>query len=452
MSALERRAASSLASIFALRMLGLFLILPVFVLYAQHLSGSTPVLVGLAIGAYGLTQALLQVPFGMLSDRIGRKPVILAGLLVFAGGSVIAALAHSIYGVIIGRALQGSGAIASAVMALAADLTREEHRTKAMAAIGMSIGMAFAVALVLGPVLDSWIGVPGIFWLIAVLALAAIAVVIWVVPTPVASHHHADAELETGQLRKVLTMPDLLRLDFGILTLHMILTSVFLAVPLVLRDEVGLAPVHHWMLYLGVLLGSIVAMVPFIVIAERRGRMKAVFLGAITALVLALLALWQGQHSLAAMAFGLWLFFTGFNLLESTLPSLISKIAPARSKGTAMGVYSTSQFMGAFFGGLLGGTLQHLFGESGVFLFAAAGALVWLLLASGMGTPSGLSSFLLRVGPISEQEALALAGRLAAVAGVAEAVVVAEEGVAYLKVDRRTLDVQALGEFSAADA
>ncbi len=452
MSALERRATFSLAGIFALRMLGLFLILPVLALFARKLPGSTPVLVGLAIGAYGLTQAILQVPFGMLSDRIGRKPVMLFGLVIFALGSVVAAMSHTIHGIILGRALQGCGAIASAVMALAADLTREEHRTKIMATIGMSIGMAFALALVLGPVLDGWIGVPGIFWLIGVLAVAAMAVVIWVVPTPALSRHHADAEMETGQLSQVLKTPDLLRLDYGILSLHMILTSVFLAVPLVLRDELNIPTMHHWMLYLGVLAFSVVAMVPFIVIAEKRGRMKAVFLGAVAALGLAMLSVWAGQHSLSAMVLALALFFTAFNLLESILPSIVSKVAPARSKGTAMGVYSTSQFAGAFFGGLLGGYLQHLFGVSGVFLFGATAAALWLLVASGMRSPTSLSSMLLRVGLVSEQEALAVAGRLAAVAGVAEAVVVAEEGVAYLKVDRRVLDPEALGEFSAADA
>jgi predicted MFS family arabinose efflux permease len=452
MTGLERRAAFSLAGIFALRMLGLFLILPVFALYSEHLAAATPLLVGIAIGAYGLTQALLQIPFGMLSDRIGRKPVILGGLVLFALGSAVAALGDNIYVVILGRALQGSGAIAAAVMALAADLTREEHRTKAMAVIGMSIGAAFAVALVLGPVLDHWIGVPGIFWLTALLAVGGMLVVTFLVPTPAAHPHHSDAEAEPAQFREVLSIPDLLRLDYGILTLHMVLTSVFLVVPLELRNTAGMDAQHHWLLYLPVLLGSILAMVPFIIIAEKHQRMKQVFLGAITVLGLALGGLFLGRHSLWGTAVALWAFFTAFNLLEASLPSLVSKVAPASSKGTAMGVYSSSQFAGAFLGGLLGGGVHEAFGISGVFVFGAAAAALWLAVAAGMRPPSQLSHYLLRVGVLSDTDARALAPRLAGVPGVAEAVVVAEEGVAYLKVDRRALDVDALGEFSAADA
>ena len=276
----EKRAVVGLAGVYGFRMLGLFLILPVFALFAEHLPGATPFLTGLAVGIYGLTQALLQIPFGLLSDRIGRKPVIFGGLLLFALGSVIAALADDIWLVIVGRAIQGSGAIAAAVMAMAADLTREEHRTKAMATIGITIGASFMLAMLAGPVLGRLVGVSGIFWVTALLALLGIAVVALIVPTPMHSSVHRDAESVPAMFRRVLRNADLLRLDFGIFSLHLILTALFLAVPLILRD-LGLAPVHHSMLYLPVMLGSIAAMVPFIILAERRGLMKQVFLGAV---------------------------------------------------------------------------------------------------------------------------------------------------------------------------
>jgi len=387
MNSQESKTAFSLAGIYALRMLGLFLILPVFALYAEHLQGVTPMLVGLAIGAYGLTQAMLQIPFGMLSDRIGRKPVIMGGLLLFAIGSVIAAMSDNIWGVILGRAIQGSGAIAAAVMALAADLSREEHRTKVMAVIGMSIGVAFILALILGPVLNGLIGVPGIFWLTALLALAGMAIVLFYVPTPGPTQVHSDAEAVPDQFRGVLSNINLLRLDLGIFVLHLIITSVFLAVPLALRDLIGMESDSHWMIYLPVLLVSIAIMVPFIVIAERRNKMKPVFLGAVFTLILAQSGLYMWHASLSGLLFSLVLFFTAFNLLESTLPSIVSKVASATSKGTAMGVYSTSQFAGAFVGGVTGGWIHGQFGLSGVFLFGAAAALIWLLVASGMQNP-----------------------------------------------------------------
>jgi len=439
----------SLAGIYALRMLGLFLILPVFALYAEGLEGVTPLLVGLAVGAYGLTQAVLQIPAGMLSDRIGRKPVIVAGLLIFALGSAIAALADDIYLIILGRAIQGSGAIAAAVMALAADLTREDQRTKAMAVIGMSIGAAFALSMVLGPSLDAWIGVPGIFWVTCALALSGVAVVLWLVPRPEQSRLHRDAEAVPGEFRRVLSSPDLLRLDFGILTLHMLLTSLFLVVPLTLRDQ-GLEGPDHWQVYLPVLVLSVLFMVPFVIIAEKYRRMKTVFLAAIALLTLAALGLLLSQALMLGTLAALVLFFTCFNLLEAMLPSLISKQAPAESKGTAMGVYSTSQFLGAFLGGLMGGWMHHQFGHHGVLVFAAAASGLWLLVAAGMTNPRSLRLRMLHVGKLSDVEAGRLGERLAAIPGVAEAVVVAEEGMAYLKVDAGRLDPRALDEFSAA--
>ena len=347
MTQTERRAALSLAAIFSTRMLGLFMILPVFALYTEHLKGSTHALFGLAIGIYGLTQAILGIPFGMLSDKFGRKPIITLGLLIFAAGSVVAAMSHTIYGVILGRALQGAGAIAAAVMALAADLTREEHRLKAMATIGASIGLSFTVALVLGPILNHWMGgVPGIFWLTAVLALLAIAVLHLWVPTPAATHVHHDAEAVLADFGPVLKNTQLLRLNFGVFALHLLLTSSFVVVPLALRDDAHLPTGQHWIVYLVVMLIALAVMVPFVIIAEKRRKMKQVFVAAISVLVLAELVFMAEYRHLAGLIAGLLLFFIAFNLLEATLPSLIAKMAPPDKKGTAMGVYSSSQFVG----------------------------------------------------------------------------------------------------------
>lgn len=445
----ERRAAISLAGIFSLRMLGLFMILPVFALYAaDHLADATPLLIGVAIGAYGLTQAVLQIPFGMLSDRVGRKPVIVAGLVVFAIGSIVAALSDTIAGVIIGRALQGAGAIAAAVMALAADLTREEHRTKAMAMIGASIGVSFAIAMILGPVFNHWFGVPGIFWLTAALALGGIAVVQYAVPRPVRTSFHRDAQTMPAQLKTALANPELLRLDFGIFVLHMMLTATFVAFPLLLRDQGGLDAARHWMVYAPVLLIGLVAMVPFVVVAEKMRRMKQVFVAAIVVLAVAELGLAFLDHSFVAMVAGLFIFFTAFNVLEATLPSLVAKSTPGAMKGTAMGVYSSAQFLGAFCGGVAGGALYGTFGVAGVFVFCAVAAMVWAAVATTMAPPRYVASLMLNVGQVDDARARQIATELLLVRGVEEAVVLVEDGVAYLKVDNKILDREAVFRFS----
>lgn len=444
MTRAELRASLSLAGIYMLRMLGLFMILPVFSIYARHLEGATPALIGLAISAYGLTQAVLGIPFGLWSDRVGRKPVIAFGLLVFAAGSAVAALADSIYGVILGRSVQGAGAVAAVVMALAADLTREEHRTKAMALIGVSIGISFAVSMVAGPVLEGLIGVKGIFWIIAGLALAGIAVLYLVVPTPARSRFHRDAQAQPAQFGKVLQNGELLRLDFGIFALHAILTATFVVVPLILRDGAQLETARHWMVYLPVFALSMLSMVPFVILAESKRKMKPVFVSFVGLVALADAGLWFAAGNLYAIGFLLYVFFTAFNLLEATLPSMVSKVAPSELKGTAMGVYSTAQFLGAFVGGAAGGAVYGAFGIPHVFAFCALLALLWAFVALRMAPPRHLSSLLINFGDLTAEQARDLSAKLRQVPGVAEAVVLADDGVAYLKVEREKLDKAAL--------
>ncbi|MGA7750183.1 MAG: MFS transporter, partial [Gallionella sp.] len=340
MTAAERRASTGLASIYGLRMLGLFIILPVFALYAEHLpGGQSHLLMGIALGAYGLTQAILQIPAGWMSDRYGRKPVIYVSLILFALGSFIAASADNIYWVIIGRVVQGAGALNAAVMALTADLTREEVRTRAMAMIGITIGITFSISMVLSPLLNSVIGVPGIFALTGVLALLAIGVVKWGIPDPAITRFHSDTEASWGHFAEVLRNKELLRLDFGIFSLHAILMSVFMQVPFVLKRD-GLDVSHHWYIYLPVMLVAFGLMVPPIIIAEKKARMKQIFMLAVFLAMAAQALLMFAQSSLWGVAAALLVFFTSFNVLEATLPSMISKIAPLASKGTAMGVYS----------------------------------------------------------------------------------------------------------------
>jgi len=443
MNTIERRSVFSLAGIYSLRMLGLFLILPVFALYAEHLDGVTPMLIGLALGAYGLTMALLQIPFGMLSDRIGRKPVITAGLIIFAIGSVVAAMSDDIWGVILGRALQGAGAIAAALMALLADLTREEVRTKATAMVGMSIGASFTVSLILGPWLDAAIGVNGIFWLTAVLAIGAIVVLHSAIPTPDHSSIHRDAETIPSQLGAALRNIELLRLDVGILVLHAIMTAMFIALPFVLRDQLALPVLHHSWVYLPILLVAIALMVPLVIIAEKRKKLKQVFVSAIAMIAVSSALLAMSHSGWAGVISGLLLFFIAYNVLEATLPSLVSRIAPVDGKGTAMGVYSTSQFLGAFVGGAGGGLLLGIYGVTGIFIACAIGASIWLVLAFGMEPPRMRSAIMLHVDSARINDAKSLEMQLLQLAGVSEARIAVEENVAYLRVEKEHFDADA---------
>ncbi len=445
MTPLERRATGALASIYGLRMLGLFLILPVFAVYAEHLpGGGDHALVGLALGIYGLTQAVLQLPFGMASDRFGRKRVIYAGLALFAAGSFIAAFSSDIYWVIVGRSIQGAGAINAAVTALLADLTREEHRTKAMAMIGGSIGLTFAVSLVIGPGLYRLISIPGIFALTGALALAAVAVVRFTVPDPVASHFHSDAEPVPARLWDVLRDPELARLNLGIFALHVVLMAMFVVIPFGLRDTGGLDADHHWQVYLPVLVVSVLPLLPLIGYGERRARHKTVFLGSIALLVAAELAFVPGMRHFWGIVLALTAFFVAFNVLEAMLPSLVTKIAPAGAKGTAMGIYNTAQSLGLFAGGALGGWLSHAYGATGVFFAGAALTALWLAFAAGMRRPPAVRNLMYHVPALDGAQARLLEQRLAALPGVTEAAVIADEGLATLKVDLRAFDERAL--------
>ncbi len=381
MTPLELRASVSLASIFALRMLGLFLILPVFAVHARGIpGGDDATLVGLALGIYGLTQAVLQLPFGMASDRWGRKPVIVAGLLLFALGSFVAAGATGIVVTIIGRALQGAGAISAAVNAFVADSTRDSQRTKAMAMVGGSIGVTFALSLVGAPLLYEAIGMGGIFSLTGVLALAAIAVVAFVVP-PVPRAIVADASRTA--LRDVVREPDLLRLNFGIFSLHAVQMAMFVVLPTWLADRAGVPVSEHWKIYLPVVLLSFLLMLPPLFWSERRGKLRVVFLASIAMVLVVQLALVAQPSGLLPFAVLLLVFFAGFNVLEASLPSLISRLAPVDAKGAALGVYNTTQSLGLFFGGVLGGWVQQVWGRPAVFVACAALMALWLLVASG---------------------------------------------------------------------
>lgn len=436
MNARERRATAGLSVIVGLRLFGLFVILPVFALYAESLPGGRDrTLVGVALGAYGLTQAVLQIPFGWLSDRWGRKPAIYLGLLLFAAGSFVAAVAADMAWVIAGRVLQGSGAVSAAVTALTADLTRDSVRTRAMALIGVSVGLTFALSMVAGPLLNTWVGVPGIFALTGILALAALALVRFGIPDPPAE---VRAPEPAPPFTAVLGDPQLLRLNFGVFILHAVLMALFAVVPFELRAG-GLEADHHWQVYLPVMLGSFLLMIPGIVASERGQRQKQAFVASVAALAVsfALLA-WAGPR-LIALGGALLLFFTAFNVLEAILPSLISRIAPARAKGAAIGFYASTQFLGAFCGAVAGGWLSQRAGAAAVLWSCALGALAWLAVAGRVSVPQ------VRRYPVPQLDSAAAAGlsiRLRALPGVREAAIAPDGGAAVLKVDSRGFDEQ----------
>ncbi|QGZ65630.1 MFS transporter [Paraburkholderia acidisoli] len=382
MTQLEKRATFSLAAIFALRMLGLFMIMPVFSVYAKTVpGGDNLLLVGIALGAYGVTQSLLYIFYGWVSDRIGRKPVIATGLVIFAIGSFVAAGAHDMVWIIVGRVIQGMGAVSSAVLAFIADLTSEEHRTKAMAMVGGSIGMSFAVAIVGAPIVFHWLGMSGLFALVGVFSILAVGVVIWVVPDAPSKPVHVRAPFA-----EVLHNVELLRLNFGVLVLHATQTALFLVVPRLLVDA-GLPVASHWKVYLPVMGLSFVLMVPAIIAAEKRGKMKAVVVSAIALILIGQLLLGSLAHTLAIVAAVLFVYFLGFNILEASQPSLVSKLAPGNRKGAATGVYNTTQSLGLALGGVVGGWLLKHDGASTVFYACSGLVLCWLIIAANMKVP-----------------------------------------------------------------
>ena len=383
MTAIEIRASASLASIFGLRMLGLFLILPVFAVHAKSLpGGDNATLVGLALGMYGLTQAIGQIPFGIASDRFGRKPIIVIGLLLFIIGSLIAAIDTHVIWVVIGRAVQGAGAVSAAVTALIADSTRDEHRTKAMALVGASIGLTYAASLVISPLLYSAVGMSGMFLLVAILAAAAIGVVLFIVPPA------PPRSPERASFLQVLREPELMRMNFGVFALHAIQMSMFVVLPNVLVSAGGLPLDQHWKLYLPVVLVSFVLMLPPIFVGEKTGRMKLVFVSAIALLLLVEIglraAVVQSQLSFGLVVSLLLAFFVAFNILEASQPSLVSRLAPAGSRGAALGVYNTMQAIGLFAGGAGGGWLAQRFGGSAVFTAGCLLTVAWLIIAASM--------------------------------------------------------------------
>lgn len=442
----ETKAVWSLASIYALRMLGLFMLYPVLTAQSHQIIGATGFLLGLALGIYGLAQACLQLPFGLLSDRVGRKPIIIGGLLLLGLGSLIAAMSHHIGGIIIGRAFQGAGAIGSSVTALVADLTEDDRRLQAMAKIGMTIALSFCVALVVGPLLNGWLGLSSIFWLTLILAIIGIGVVVAIVPTPERISHHRADQPALSQFGSVLANKELLRLDWGIFALHAVLAAMFVGLPVALTHIADVNAEHQWYIYLPVLVLAFICMVPFVIVAESKRRMRCVFIGSIVALLVSQVLLLAFYHSVWGIAILLWLFFTGFIVLEATLPSLVSKIAPLESKGTALGIYSTAQFLGIFIGGSVGGVAFHHYGLSGVFIFAIILLALWLLAAVFMAPIRYLSTKIKSISEIPSSQYSELENALQQHAGVSEVMLDTEEQTLRLKVDKSSFDEQQLDE------
>lgn len=369
-----------IAAIFSFRMLGLFLLIPVFSIYAEGLQGATPTLVGFALGIYGLAQGFLQIPFGLLSDKLGRKLIITVGLILFAFGSLLGAITHSIYGMIFARVLQGSGAVGGVLIALLADLTSNKQRTKAMAVIGVTIGISFSLAMVVGPALAHRLGLASIFYVTTFLALLGIILLHLVIPKPVHEYFHSESEVNPALHKEILCNKRLQMLNLGIFCQHFILTATFFAIPFILAQQVQQGHLsQQWHFYLPLMFGSFVLMLPFILVAEKKKQMKKVFVFSIGVIVLAQLFLAYIYQYWFSLCLLMLVFFIPFNILEALLPSLISMIAKPHSKGTAMGVYSTSQFLGIFAGGSLAGILYQWNGSQGIFITNALVSAIWFI-------------------------------------------------------------------------
>lgn len=425
----------AIASIFGLRMLGLFMAIPVISIYAFNLSKGNAMLAGFALGIYGLTQACLQLPFGMLSDRIGRKPILYMGLSLFALGSLLAAIAGNIYLLIFGRALQGAGAIGSTLIATMADFTSEKHRTKAMAAIGMTIGASFMLGFIIGPVVSYYFGVPSLFGLSTVFALFGIVICKLFIPNHQKVHMHADTEATLALIPKVLRDKELLRLDFGIFCQHAIISAMFTVIPFVFKHNLDIARNEQWLIYLPILVGSFVLSIPLIIYAEKKDKLKQVFILMIALTIISQACLWGEHEHETGLIIGLVLYFIPFNVLEATLPSMVSKTAPVIAKGTATGVYSTAQFLGIFFGATVAGILFGHHYLAMVFAFTTALAVVWLLAASGMRPPPKSRSYQLDYNNDS-LDVTALQNKLREYTGILDTAILPEESAVYLKVDK----------------
>lgn len=421
-------------------MLGLFMVLPVLALYQENYADATPFLLGLTLGVYGLTQAILQIPLGLLSDRIGRAPVIVGGLLIFVLGSVVAAMADTMQGLILGRALQGMGAIASTLMAMVTDLTSEQNRTKAMASIGASIGLSFILAMIAGPLIASAMGLSGVFWVTALLGCVGIFVFVLLVPRVVSAQKNRETLADLNQIGGLLKQPTLLRLNLGIFALHLALMAAFVVIPTMLSSQLGVSGDDLWWVYLALLGGGFVAMLPVMILGEKYQRQKLAFVSAIACMTVAMLVLGREQGAILTLAM-LLLFFAAFNLLEATLPSWLSKVCPAGSRGTAMGIYSTSQFMGAFVGGTLGGWSLQQFGSTGVFLMVAVVLAIWWFLSLSLKSPRPLQTLVLQVGEMEHRDFVKI---ISNIVGVEDILVIKGESLAYAKVDKKTVDMTSI--------
>ncbi|VFP80137.1 MFS transporter [Candidatus Erwinia haradaeae] len=437
MTPIELHASWGLGIVFSLRMLGMFMVLPILTTYAIQLNDANETLIGVAIGVYGISQAIFQIPIGFLSDRFGRKLLIIIGLCFFAIGSIIAALTQSIWGIILGRALQGSGAISAAVMALLSDLTREQNYTKAMTCIGISFGITFCIATVLGPIITSKLGLQDLFWIIAILAIIAILITLLIVPST--SNHvlNRESEVIKSSVSYVITDRYLIKLNLSVLFLHILLMSNFIAIPPKLI-QIGLQPSDHWKIYLYTMIISLVTAAPLIIYAEIKRKMKTIFISCVFLILGAEILLWTTDNNIWQALISLEIFFIGFNVMEAILPSLISKQSPAGYKGTAMGIYTTSQCIGVAIGGSMNGWILESIGSHGVFLSNILISIFWLLIGYSLSEPLYLSSLRFTIKD-SMTHAKQIATYLKKKEGVFDILILPKEKSLYVKVDDKII-------------